>query len=122
MSKSYSVLVIGLLVVSIGSAGVFFVKYRESQSNLARNVALLQESNRINEIAKFNKMFIDRVLINKKQVSFEERLELENAVRGLNDPDILNQWNRFVESPDETAAQGEVKKLLAVLVDKINKK
>lgn len=122
MSKIYSIVVTILLILAIGAAGIFFVKYQEAKMTLSENSAILQESNRINEIAKFDKMFIERVLLNKKQVTFEERLALENAVRKLNDVDILNQWNKFVESSDDVVAQGEVKKLLAVLVDKITSK
>lgn len=122
MSKIYNIVVTILLIIAVGTTSFFFVKYQEARKTLSRNYVILQESSRINEIAQFNKMFVDRVLLNKKPVNFEERLALENAVRKLNDADILNQWTRFVESNDDGMAQEEVKKLLSVLIEKITNK
>lgn len=98
-----------------------FVSYRNAQKIIARDTAVLQAFSKTSEIAQFNKMFISKILLNKKQVTFEERLALENSVRKLNDVDILNQWNKFVESGSSVTAQDEVKKLLAVLMEKISK-
>jgi hypothetical protein len=44
---------------------------------------------------------------------------LETAVRDLKDEEILNQWQKFVDSKTETEAQKEVKNLLELLINKI---
>jgi hypothetical protein len=44
---------------------------------------------------------------------------LENAVRNLNDENILSQWQKFTESKTEAGAQEEVKNLLEILVGKV---
>ena len=67
----------------------------------------------------FTKLFITQVLRADGEVDFETRLKLENAVRELNDQNILAQWQKFVESETEEEAQEEVKNLLGMLVNKI---
>ncbi|MBU4332178.1 hypothetical protein KKD19_05955 [Patescibacteria group bacterium] len=52
------------------------------------------------------------------EIDFETRLNLENAVRNLDDEEILSQWNKFVNSGNEIQAQVEVKNLLEALVHK----
>lgn len=50
----------------------------------------------------------------------ETRLRLENAVRDLNNEQILAQWQKFTTSKTETEAQTQVKNLLELLVNKIS--
>jgi CRISPR/Cas system endoribonuclease Cas6 (RAMP superfamily) len=65
---------------------------------------------------------IEKVLKAEKEVDFETRLKLENAVREINDKEILNQWIKFTESKTEDEAQNNIKNLLDLLVDKIQTK
>ena len=55
----------------------------------------------------------------EKEIDFETRLKLENAVRNIGDDEILIQWQKFIESKTEAEAQTGVKNLLDLLVDKI---
>ena len=71
------------------------------------------------KVLSFMKLFIEKVLKAKGEVSFEDRLQLENTVRDLNDPEILNDWNVFVGSKTELEAQNAVKEILTVLSNKI---
>jgi len=71
------------------------------------------------KILGFSRMFIDDVLNSGKEVDFDTRLKLENAVRDIKDSDILAQWNKFVNSTSEAQAQIEVKNLLALLMEKM---
>ncbi|MFA7171383.1 MAG: hypothetical protein WC180_05290 [Candidatus Paceibacterota bacterium] len=71
-------------------------------------------------IIEFNQLFVDKVLRAEGEVSFETRLELENKVRDLNDAEMLEQWNRFVNASDEAEAQSEVKELLSLLAQRMN--
>ena len=70
----------------------------------------------------FGQLFIEKVLEAQGEVEFETRLELENAVRDLNDEELLNQWKLFVASGDETSAQKEVRNLLKMLMNKIDQR
>jgi len=71
------------------------------------------------KILSFFKTFIDKVLKSDKEVSFRERLKLENEVRDLNDKDILAQWEKFISSATEQEAQKEVTNLLDLLINKV---
>lgn len=71
---------------------------------------------------EFTKLFISGVLKADQEVDFETRLKLENMVRNLGDKEILAQWQKFVESKTELEAQGNVKDLLEVVVNKISAK
>ena len=71
---------------------------------------------------EFTKLFIGEVLKADSEVSFDTRLKLETAVRNLGDEEILNQWQKFVDSKTEAGAQTEVKNLLEMLINKIRVK
>jgi len=71
------------------------------------------------KVADFLELFITKVLKNNKEIIFEERLQLENAVLDLKDADILNQWHKFTESKNEAEAQEATLDLLELLAKKI---
>lgn len=66
----------------------------------------------------FARLFVDKVLT-QGNVSFEERLQLENAVRDTKDEELLKLWSSFLESKTEAEAQEKVKALLTTLLKKI---
>ncbi len=72
------------------------------------------------KVLNFTKMFIGKVLKADGEVSFEDRLQLENAVRDINDKTIFDQWNKFVNAKTSLEAQIEVKNLLEMLVSKVS--
>lgn len=117
MSKQKIILVIIILVLVAGN--IFLaVKYFAAQKELKQTQAVLA-TQKINEkVLEFSRLFIVNVLKQKGEVDFKTRLKLENAVRNLGDEEILNQWNKFVESKTEVEAQREVKDLLEMLVNK----
>lgn len=78
------------------------------------------EKQKINEkVLNFTRLFISSVLKAEGEIAFETRLKLESTVRELNDEEILNKWQEFVNSKTEIEAQENVKNLLEVLVNKI---
>jgi len=80
----------------------------------------LNQAYQYNEkILDFTKLFITKVIRAKADVSFEDRLQLENAVRDINDEEIFDQWQKFTEDKVEAQAQEDVKILLDLLVSKI---
>ena len=75
----------------------------------------------INEkVVSFFNLFITKVLKSDNEVSFEDRLIIENIVRDIGNKEILDQWQKFTESRTEQEAQEEVKNLLEVLVRNIS--
>lgn len=70
-------------------------------------------------ILNFTHLLIDRVLKNDSEVSFEDRLELENAVRATEDTEVLAAWKSFVESESSREAQVNIVELLDILMDKV---
>lgn len=72
------------------------------------------------KVINFSRLFVEKVLKAEKDISFEERLSLENAVRDLNDKEILIQWEKFTESKTEPEAQENVKDLLDILTRKFS--
>jgi len=66
----------------------------------------------------FRDLFTEKVLLADKEVDFNNRLELEAAVRNLNDRQILDQWQRFTDSETEQEAGIQAKQLLDLLIKK----
>ena len=72
---------------------------------------------RVNEkILAFRNMFTEKVLLADKEVDFDTRLNLETAVRNLNDQEIFDQWTIFTKAQTKEDASAEAKKLLHILV------
>jgi hypothetical protein len=68
----------------------------------------------------FAKLFVDKVMSGDKEVSFEDRLKLENAVREVDDQEIFSHWQNFVNSKTDTGAQQEAGVMLSLLLNKIS--
>jgi len=110
---------ITIILVLIATNIIFLIKYFSLGKELKETKEFVK-SQQINEkLLGFAKLFIEKVLKAETEVSFEDRLKLENAVRNLGDEEILTQWQKFTESKTEVQAQEEVKNLLEMLVDKI---
>lgn len=71
------------------------------------------------KVLDFTSLFIAEVLQAEGEVDFETRLKLENAMRGLEDAEIMTAWQNFVGSKTEIEAQDSVKDLMGLLVSKI---
>ncbi|MCX6722290.1 MAG: hypothetical protein NTY04_03845 [Candidatus Staskawiczbacteria bacterium] len=70
-------------------------------------------------ILTFNKLFVDKVLGAKGEVSYADRLKLENAVVATKDNDMISSWHNFLNSKTEKEAQGSVMVLLKMFAEKI---
>ena len=113
-------IILTILVLLIVLGGIFFaVKYF---LQIKENTKLQKEitTQRTNgKVVSFLNLFIQKVLKTDKPVSFEDRLQLENAVRDINDSEILSKWEQFTGGVNETQIQKGVKDLLEVLAKKI---
>ena len=114
--KKILVITIVILLVATAFFGVQYVAAKHNVAKLQQEVT----NQKLNaKILDFIKLFINVVLKNKSEVSFDDRLKLENAVRDLGDKTILDQWDKFIASTNEPQAQQEVTNLLNILVNKI---
>ena len=109
-------------MVLVGGNILFALMYFQSAKELQGTKIALSTQRYNAKYLDFLKMFIKLVIKSDKEVDFETRLKLENAVRQLkeeyNDAEILLQWQKFVASTNEAEAQKNVKDLLGMLVDK----
>ena len=116
--KSKAFLFIIVLTLFVGN--IFFgLRYFAAVKELEGTKVVLTTQRYNEKTINFLKMFIKRVIKSDKEVDFETRLKLENAVRDLNDEQILALWQKFVNSQNEVEAQKNVKELLDLLVDKV---
>jgi len=110
--------IILVLILLVGN--VFFgVKYFAVQKEVKMVQTALETQKTNEKVLDFTQLFIEKVLKAETEISFETRLKLENAVRNLDDEEILSQWQKFTESKSEVEAQKQVKNLLEMLVGKI---
>ncbi|MDD5721541.1 MAG: hypothetical protein PHT16_03850 [Candidatus Pacebacteria bacterium] len=110
------IIVIGFLVVS----DVFFAfNYFSVKQDLQTVEASAAKTELNTKVINFSSLFIRKVLQANTEVDFETRLSLENAVRDLKDPEIMTEWQNFTGSKTEADAQASVKKLLGILISKI---
>lgn len=68
----------------------------------------------------FTKLFVQKVLQGQEEIGFEDRLQLENSVRDLNDQAIFSQWQRFTNAQSNQQAQQEAGDLFVLLLSKIS--
>jgi hypothetical protein len=111
--------IIYLFIVVLALAGGFLWgkdKQIESDTGKASSEVALAEQQK-DKVIKFLNLFVNQVLSQEGDISFDSRLELENTVRDLNEPKILLSWNNFVASKDEQDAQKNVKDLLKIIAD-----
>ena len=116
--RIFIIIVIGALIIgNVFFALNYFPMVKEL--NELKNTQTKTEVNK--KVVDFAEMFIKKVLEADKEVDFETRLSLENAVRELKDEEIMAGWQNFISSKTEADAQNSVKKLLEILITKIQK-
>ncbi|MDD5043608.1 MAG: hypothetical protein PHD51_02975 [Patescibacteria group bacterium] len=118
MSVKKAILTVVILLLIAGNVFAitrYFMVFKECQQ--LKSTLNGEETN--GKVLSFTNLFIKHVLKAQGEVDFETRLKLENAVREIDDQEILAQWQKFTESRTEAEAQLEVKNLLEMLVKKI---
>lgn len=71
------------------------------------------------KVLTFTSMFVKTVLMASQDIDFDTRLELETAVRGLNNQDIFSQWQKFTKAVTKEDASIEAKLLLDLLIKNV---
>jgi hypothetical protein len=112
---------IPFLIILILSAAVLVLagQYYIERQNLIISENTVKTFQYDQKVLNFTKLFITKVLKSDGEVSFDDRLQLENSVRDINDKTIFDQWQKFVNAKTALEAQIEVKNLLELLVNKI---
>lgn len=117
-TKNRLVLIIFIGALVIGNA--FFIPNYFFAIKELKEIKSTENKVELNtKVVNFTSMFIKKVLQAEKEVDFETRLSLENAVRDLKDEQIMSEWQNFIGSKTEIEAQNSVKKLLGILISKI---
>jgi hypothetical protein len=122
--KLMIILIIGLTLMNIFLLYRYLLISKEIEkmkitSDLPEKNAVIFPNTKNEKIINFLKLFITKVLKAEGEVDFETRLKLENAVREIQDKEILDQWTKFTESKTEEEAQKNVKDLLEILINKL---
>lgn len=118
MSNNQKVTCFIVVTLLVASNIYFAVKYFFAQRQLRQTENYLEVIQFNKKYLDFNKLFIAKILKAEGTVDIESRLELENAVRNLNDAEILSQWKKFINSPDGEEAQKAIKNLLGLLAER----
>lgn len=113
---SSNVLMIALVMMNI-FFGIQYTQNIRNEDKLIEEQAARTEQ-RI-QVAKFMRLFIEKVLSTNGTVSFEDRVQLENDVRKLGDEQIVKQWQAFVGSKDGEQAQQRAILLMSLLSNKM---
>ena len=112
--------ILAVVIVLLIAGNLYTVsRYLSLQKELAATQEIANARTVNDKILSFDRLFIQKVLNAKGEVSFEDRLQLENTVRDLNDPEILTAWNAFVNAKAQDDAQNAVRALLSLLAGKI---
>ena len=112
--------IISVLVLLAGN--VFFgINYFYARQELAKDQAVIGQRQINQKVIHFANLVINKVLNAAGEVSFDDRLALENAVRDTKDAQLLTQWNNFTAAKDEASAQREMKNMLSLLIEKIGR-
>ena len=113
-------IVVGCVLAFFVLATIFFaVAYVMQVSKTQQLQHQLQTQQTNKKVVDFLNLFIEKVLKTDQPVSFDDRLQLENAIRGINDPQVLAKWEQFTNGTNEAQIQAAVKDLLQALVNKI---
>ncbi len=116
MNQKYLVSAVILILIA-GNAFTGFLYFQtRAEFSRVQNAAIQIQAE--NKSLDFLEMLVVKVLQNEDEVSFDDRLLLENSVREIKDPLILSEWTKFSNSEDETSAQESIKRLLGLLVKK----
>lgn len=111
--KIFVIILFLLLIVS----NIFFVFKYFVNTKKIQEIEQRQQINR--DVLSFTKLFVDKILMGNKEVSFEDRLELENSIRALKDKEAFDSWDKFTKAKDQGDIQHNFYDLFSLLLTKI---
>lgn len=119
MPKTKLVIIITISLLAAAAIG-FSVEcfLLATKLNSVKTSLKAQETNV--KAAVFAKLFVDKVLLQTGTISFEDRLQLENAVRDINDTQIFSEWQKLTASGSDSETQQIVGNIIKLLINKIS--
>lgn len=111
----WTTIILLLVFVIVFLSARYFLQVQETK-RLQEELSIKQTNDKV---ISFLKLFVQKVLKSGDEVSFEDRVRLENVVKELDDQEILFNWERFTKSTSEVQIQQRVKDLMETLVKKI---
>lgn len=116
-TTNHLIIIIGLIL----SVGIIFLTLQLFiyKIDLLKAEKTIQGQQTNEKILSFTKLFVDKIFKKNPEVSFEDRLDLENSVRDLNNQEIFDQWRKFTTSADEGDAQTQAVNLFNMLLNNI---
>lgn len=112
-NKKFLIILFIVLIIS----NVFFAYKYLYECKKIKEINLRQETNK--DILAFTLLFMNKVLQNSQEISFDDRLQLETSVRSLNDADIYDSWKNFTKATNSSDVQKNFYNLFTVLLKKI---
>ena len=106
--------IIFIMLIIICIAGFFALQWYQSIKEF--NV-LSEKYSEDKKIDNFISLFVNNMLGTVKDISFDQRLEMENSVRAINNQAIFEQWTKFTNSANSTDAQTNAEALLQLLTN-----
>lgn len=114
--------VIFSLIFILMLAGLIFFGWEaislKAQLLAAEKTISQQEVN--TRVLAFSKLFVANVLQGGQTVSFDQRLQLENAVRDINDEEIYAAWKKFTNASGQAEVQQDFYGLFNLLLAKLS--
>ena len=107
-----------ILFISLIVGNVFFAYKYVLNLRILEQTIKKQQIN--SNVLSFTELFMEKVLRGSASVSFDDRLQLENSVRALNDKDIFASWEKFTNAKNQTEVQLDFYALFDLLLKKIS--
>ena len=114
MTKSKIILIIVLSVSLIANLVLSLVIIDKINRDRQRDQAMQSALKALH----FRNLFEQNVMMAEGEIDFETRLNLENALSDLNDPEILGLWKDFARSKTRQDASSIAKQLIDLLIER----
>jgi hypothetical protein len=114
----YLLVILGLILL-LGNA-FFAIEYFLCKSELSRIQKSFQAQEVNEKVLSFTKFFVSKVLDGESEISFDDRLQMENDVRDIKDQEIFTQWQKFTGAKTDQDVQHEVSGLFTLLLNKVS--
>jgi len=119
MQKIKLVIIITIFLLATAAIGLSVESFLLAKElNSVKTSLKVQETNV--KAVIFAKLFVDKVLLQTGTISFEDRLQLENSVRDINDPQVFTEWQKLTASKGDAETQQIVGNIIKLLINKIS--
>src|SRR5680860_229013 len=104
-----------IIILVLGN--LFFASFSITGILKQRQLEQTVQSQQINsKVLIFAKLFLIKVLRSEGEITFDDRLELENSVRAINNKEIFSAWQAFTKAKDQVEVQQKYYDLFNLLL------